>query len=99
VVYGQKILRDVSRIEIEAAHAAVEKTVYNAPNRQAVSSGFMSTIMALGQLQAAVNRDWVDQCVPMYLERVGLSKGGFYQLTDDGNRRASGLAYDLIRRA
>jgi hypothetical protein len=99
IVYGQKVLRDVSRIRIDAAHAAVEKTVSNAPNRPKTSSGFFTAMMMIGQLQAAANLDWVDQCVPLYLERVGLSQGGLYQLTQDGERHAATLAYDLIRRA
>jgi hypothetical protein len=99
IVYGQKVLRNVSRVRIDAAHAAVEKTVSNAPNRLNTTSGFLTAMMLLGQMQAAANLDWVDKCVPEYLERVGLSKGGFYQLTADGESRAAGLAYDLIRRA
>jgi hypothetical protein len=99
IVYGQKVLRDVSRVRIDAAHAAVEKTVSNAPNRFNTTSGFLTAMMLIGQMQAAANLDWVDKCVPEYLERVGLSQGGFYQLTADGKSRAAGLAYDLIRRA
>jgi hypothetical protein len=99
IVYGQKVLCGVSRIRIPSAHAAVDKTVSNAPNRFRTSNTIMASLAALSQLQQTVNRDWVDECVPIYLERVGLSQGGFYQLTEEGERRAATLAYDLIRRA
>jgi hypothetical protein len=97
IVYGQKVLRDVPRVKVEAAHAAVEKTIQNAPNQPRVG-GFLASVM-MQQFTTAVNRDWVDEYVPSYLERVGLSQGGFYQLTDQGLSHAAALAYDLIRRA
>ena len=99
IAYGQKVLRDVGRIKVDAAHAAVEKSISNAPNQPHVGSGLLLTMWTLGRLQAATNLDWVDQCVPLYLERVGLSQGGFYQLTEAGEQHAATLAYDLIRRA
>ena len=99
IVYGQKVLLDVPRIRIGAAHAAVDKTVQNAPNQPKTNNGFLATIMVMQQLQAAANLDWVDECVPRYLERVGLSQGGLYQLTEAGEHHAIGMAYDLIRRA
>jgi hypothetical protein len=99
VVYGQKVLRDVHRIKVEAAHSAVEKTVSNAPNQPRTSNTLWAAMIGMQQLGASVNRDWVDECVPLHLERVGLSQGGFYQLTQDGERHAANLAYDLIRRA
>jgi hypothetical protein len=99
IVYGQKVLLGTPRIRIEAAHAAVDKTVQNAPNRPRTSNAFLASVLVMRQLTEAANLDWIDECVPQYLERVGLSRGGFYQLTQDGERRAAGLAYDLIRRA
>jgi hypothetical protein len=99
IVYGQKVLRNVRRIRVEAAHAAVDKTVHNAPNMPRTSNAFLASILVMQQLKAAANLDWIDDCVPQYLERVGLSRGGFYQLTQDGERHAATLAYDLIRRA
>jgi hypothetical protein len=99
VVYRQKILRDVPRVRIEAAHAAVEKTVHNAPNQPKTSSGLFASMIVMQHLGAAVNRDWVDECVPFYMQRVGLSQGGFYQLTERGESHAAALVYDLIQRA
>jgi hypothetical protein len=99
IVFGQKVLRDVSRLGVEAAHAAVEKTVHNAPNQPKTNIGLIATMIAMQQLGAAINRDWVDECVPLYMQRVGLSQGGFYQLTESGESHAAALAYDLIQRA
>jgi hypothetical protein len=77
IVYGHKVLRDVTRITVPGAHAAVQKTIDNAPNQPKTTNGFLAAMIAMQRFQSEANIDWVDECVPRYLERVGLSQGGF----------------------
>jgi hypothetical protein len=99
IVYGHKVLRGVTRIRMGGAHAAVQKTIDNAPHRPTDSNWLSLALGSLQRLQADLNLNYVDECVPLYLERVALSQGGMYQLTKEGETHAATLAYDLIRRA
>jgi hypothetical protein len=102
IVFGHKVLRGITKVSVGSAHAAVDKTIDNSPGRpfdenplqRAFGSIRLASLMA-----GSANRDYGDECIPRYLERVGLAQGGKYQLTDEGESRARGLVYDLIRRA
>src|ERR1700676_885987 len=96
IVYGHKVLLGESRVNMRSAHAAVRKTVDNAPNNYSTSSAWSGLIATMVALQQE-NNDYANEYVGSYLERVGLAQGGMYQLTDFGMQEAIPLARDLIR--
>lgn len=102
IIFGHKVLRGIPKVRVAAANAAVTKTIDNSPGRP-----FDENVLARNLLGSSLwtnvigpaERDYSEGCIPQYLERVGLSQGGLYQLTEFGEAHARGLAYDLIRRA
>lgn len=95
VVYGYKVLLDLPKVSVRHAHWLVSYTVNSAPNKP---TGGMAWL--LGPLSSMHETDdYADEYLRSYLERIDLSQGGRYRLTEDGERQARALAYDLIRRA
>ena len=99
IIYGYKVILNRSRVGINAAHAAVQKTVSVSPSKTykgglaailGSSSWFTGTILG--------TEDYATKLGGSY-RRVGLSQGGMYELTEYGEREALGLANDLISRA
>lgn len=95
IVYGHKVLLGNLRVRVNAAHLAVSKTISAAPNKpnQTLEQ------WALGPLAYLGNEDYFQPHVSGYLKRVALAKGGMYELTEVGEQRARGIAYDLISRS
>jgi hypothetical protein len=99
IVYGHKVLRGLTKVGMRAAHASVDKSIDVAPARPFDDNPWAR--LAYGGLRGLmpVDKDPSEGCVPSYLERVGLSQGGMYQLTEAGENHARNLAFDLISRA
>lgn len=97
IVFGHKILRSIDKVRVAAAHAAVEKSIDNAPAKPFDENPWNRVLRGLPTM--IVDRDYGSEAVPDYLKRVGLAQGGMYQLTEWGESQAKGLMYDLISRA
>jgi hypothetical protein len=98
IIYGHKVLLNRNRVNVHSAHAAVQKTVsvspsksYKGVNAFLRASWFTGTILD--------TEDYASKHIGTSFRRVGLSQGGMYELTEYGEREATGLAHDLIRRA
>lgn len=97
VVLGYKVMRETNRVDIQTAHAETERVMLEAPNSSIprvlaplyLMSVSLKSRMDLGQRLISQG----------YLERVGLSAGGYYELTAGGIEKAESIASDLIRRA
>ncbi len=96
IIYGYKFILGIDRVPVGSAHHNVNKTIDSAPNRP--SRPFSSI---LGPIPAAFfsEEDYVSEYLGSGFQRVALSKGGMYELTEYGVTLASSLAYDLISRA
>jgi hypothetical protein len=100
IVYGHKVLLGNSRIGIHAAHAAVRKTIDVSPTKAYHNQASPWAQLAAGlSVLSVMSEDFSAGLIGTYLRRVGLSQGGMYELTENGERRAASLANDLISRA
>lgn len=96
VLYGYKIKLGMDRVSMSRAVAEACRAEREAPNAsmQKRAFGFQGLAKALEPEKygkGAIDRGEV--------ETVDLSKGGRFEITDHGVRRADDLARDLIRRA
>jgi hypothetical protein len=96
ICYGYKIIKNVESISAKFANSQIEYLLQHAPNTRE------SPIYRLGNFMtfALSERDFGGKCVSQgTVERIGLSKGGFYRITRWGEEKARNLARDLIERA
>lgn len=98
IVYGHKVLLGNNRVGIHSAYAAVQKTVSVSPSKSYAALGALAR-MNLFSGTVLDNEDYAAKHLGSSLMRVGLSQGGMYELTEYGERTATGLANDLISRA
>jgi hypothetical protein len=100
VVYANKVLLNKARVPIQAAYNAVQKSIDVAPARSYVPQTVLTRwSLAMSGLSALAEVDYAAKLLGSSLRRVGLSQGGMFEITENGEERAARLAYDLIQRA
>ncbi len=96
LVLGHKVTKGEGRAFVGAVHFEAKRAMHHAPNSRVPpplrDMSFMRSVVR----QADLGRKHVDAGL---LRRVGLSRGGFYGLTERGEEDARAIAGDLIRRA
>jgi hypothetical protein len=95
IIYGYKLLLGIDSVKLRVANLAVNEALGTAPNSPVPL--FLNPIFQSG---LGYDHDYGLEYVNCgFLEATGLSKGGFYRLTREGESRAEQLAKDLISRA
>lgn len=96
ICYGYKIIKKKEPLSVKFVNSQIEYLLQHAPNTRESPIYRVSNAVAF----ALSDRDFGKTCVSQgTIERIGLSKGGFYRLTNWGEEKATNLARDLIGRA
>jgi hypothetical protein len=93
IVFGYELLLRRGGVEQDIVHSALHDMLRNAPG---------SPLSPLEKFLAILpeNVDFGEKYrLDGYLERNELSRGGYYNLTPSGRKRAMELTLDLVRRA
>jgi hypothetical protein len=95
ILYGYSVLMNFEKVNVRHAHAQVQKTIDGAPNKPGNAMNWL-----FGPLAALQdNYEYADNLLTWALERIDLSQGGRYRLTNSGQDKARTLSSDLISRA
>jgi hypothetical protein len=96
ICYGYKIIKNVDSIRAKFVNSQIEYLLQHAPNTREPSIYRLGYAIAFSLSE----KDFGGKCISQgTVERIGLSKGGFYRLTRWGEEKARNLARDLIERA
>jgi hypothetical protein len=94
IIYGYKLLLGIDSVKQSVATFAVNEALASAPNSPVPH--FIAQMYSVMFYDQDYGLEYV-RCG--FLEVIGLSKGGFYRLTPDGETRAEQMAKDSISRA
>lgn len=101
ILYGYKVFKEKDEVPVHLASMAVRKS--NLQPKKKIQT-LMDKMMAPSHLYAPlpepidVDELW-RECGTSFVEKLGLARGGFYKLTQEGYDYAADLAIDLIERA
>jgi hypothetical protein len=96
ICYGYKVLRGYDSVNSSFVNSQIDYLLNYAPNSLRRKSPFDGLDRAF---RSVATVDYGRSAIGLFLDRVGLSEGGRYMITDFGTERAREVALDMIRRA
>lgn len=100
VVFGYKAMAGRDQVYASTVNQETQRALHDAPNRPLIPLSSLSMTASVFERAKQPIPDYGHGPADSgFLRRVHLIRGGYYELTADGEERARTLALDLIRRA
>jgi hypothetical protein len=100
ILFGYKLIHGIDDIPISHINASLRESGCISKDKKQTSLEMMMPWMRLLNSSAPTADEIARELMHVYVgEKLGLSRGGTYRLTNMGENHALKLAKDLIRRA